>query len=200
MERQKENDRTMKAVRIHEFGDPDVLVYEDAPRPKPKAGQVLVRVHAAGVGAWDPDIRRGEWQEMIEYPLPLILGTDVSGVVEAVGSRVTNLQKGQEVYGVADMTLSGSNAEYALGKAGYFAAKPKSIDHVQAASVPVVAATAWQMLFDLAHLTEGQTVLIHGAAGSVGQFAVQFAKRKGARVIGNASGQGPGICPEFGSR
>ena len=92
----KDNDVNMKAVRLHEYGDPSVLLYEDAPRPQVKAGQVLVRIHAAGVGAWDPQIRRGEWQEMIDYHLPLILGTDVAGKIAAVGQGVTDLHTDQE--------------------------------------------------------------------------------------------------------
>ncbi|MGH2413743.1 MAG: zinc-binding dehydrogenase [Microcystaceae cyanobacterium] len=104
----------MKAVRLHQFGKPNVLVFEDAPRPEPKEGQVLVRVLAAGVGPWDGEIRRGEWQGLFDYPLPLILGRDLSGMVAAVGAGVDRLRVGQEIYGIADMTLSGSNAEYAV--------------------------------------------------------------------------------------
>jgi NADPH:quinone reductase-like Zn-dependent oxidoreductase len=177
----------MKAVRIHKYGPPSVLIYEEAPRPRPEAGQVAVQIHAAGVGVWDPEIRRGEWREMIEYPLPLILGTDVAGKVAEVGNGVTNLQVGQDVYGVVDMTLSGSNAEIGLGRAAALSPKPVSLAYEEASSVPVVAVTAWQMLFDLAKLKGGQTVLVHGAGGNVGRFAVQFAKRAGATVIGTAS-------------
>lgn len=178
---------TMKAVRLHRYGDPDVLIYEDAPRPSPQAGQVLVRIHAAGVGVWDPSIRRGEWQDMVDYRLPLILGTDVAGTVAEVGEGVTDLQAGDDVYGIVDMTLSGSNAEYGLAHAATLAPKPETLGFEEAAAAPIVAATAWQMLFDLGKLEQGQTVLIHGAAGSVGSFAVQFAHRAGARVIGTAS-------------
>jgi NADPH:quinone reductase-like Zn-dependent oxidoreductase len=179
----------MKAVRLHEYGPPDVLVYEDAPRPHPKAGQVVVRIHAAGVGSWDPQIRRGEWQDMVQYSLPLILGTDVAGKVAAVGPAVTDFHAEQDVYGVVDMDLSGSNAEYGLGRAVALSPKPSTLSYEEAASVPVVAVTAWQMLFDLAHLKAEHTVLIHGAGGNVGSFAVQFAKRAGAKVIGTASGK-----------
>jgi NADPH:quinone reductase-like Zn-dependent oxidoreductase len=189
----------MKAVRLHQFGKPNVLVFEDVLRPKPQQGQVLVRVRAAGVGAWDGEIRRGEWKSIFDYPLPLILGTDLSGTVAAIGAGVDRLQVGEEVYGIADMTLSGSNAEYAVCDAKFVAAKPKSLTHIQAASVPVVAATAWQMLFDIANLIQGQTVLIHGAAGSVGQFAVQFAKLKGIRVIVNASGRDADYLQSLGA-
>jgi NADPH:quinone reductase-like Zn-dependent oxidoreductase len=180
--------QTMKAERIHAYGASDVLVHEEnVPRPEPSQDQVLVQVHASGVGPWDADIRRGDWRSMIDYPLPLILGTEVAGVVAEVGPGVTDLQIGQEVYGVVDMTLSGANAEYAVGHAAALAPKPKTLDFIQAAAVPVVTVTAWQMLFDIAQLQVGQTVLVHGAAGSVGNSAVQLAKRTGARVFGTSS-------------
>lgn len=124
---------------------------------------------------------------MIEYPLPLFLGTDVAGTVAEVGKGVTDLQVGQDVYGVVDMTLSGYNAEYGVARAAALSPKPATLRYEEAASVPIVAATAWQMLFDLAELKAKHTVLIHGAGGSVGRFAVQFAKRAGANVIGTAS-------------
>jgi NADPH:quinone reductase-like Zn-dependent oxidoreductase len=180
--------QTMKAERIHSYGTSDVLVHEEnVPRPEPGQDQVLVQVHASGVGPWDADIRRGDWRSMIDYPLPLILGTEVAGVVAEVGPGVTDLQIGQEVYGVVDMTLSGANAEYAVGHAASLAPKPKTLDFIQAAAVPVVTVTAWQMLFDIAQLQAGQIVLVHGAAGSVGNVAVQLAKRTGAHVFGTSS-------------
>lgn len=178
---------TMKAVRIHSYGGPETLVYEEAPRPDAGPGDVLVRVHAAGVNPLDGKIREGRMRALFDYQMPLILGLDVSGVVAAVGSGVTNLKIGQDIYGVMDMSLSGSYAEYALGHAEMVAPKPKTLDYVQAASIPVVAMTAWQALFDVGGLSRGQTILVHAAAGGVGIFAVQFAKSKGARVIGTAS-------------
>jgi NADPH:quinone reductase-like Zn-dependent oxidoreductase len=177
----------MKAVRIHEFGGPEVLQLEEVKTPKPKRGQVLVRVHAAGVGVWEVDIREGEWQGFIDYPLPLIIGTDMSGTVEAVGAGVKGVRVGDEVYGVADMTLSGAYAEYALATPDSIARKPKLLNFVEAASVPVSAVTAWLMINDLGKLTRKQTVLIHGAAGAVGSYAVQLAKLKGATVIATGS-------------
>lgn len=176
----------MKAVRIHTYGGLSNLVYEDAPRPEVGTGQVLVRVHAAGVNPMDWKIREGWFKSIFHYPVPLILGTDMSGVVAAVGSGVTTLQAGEEVYGVVDMTLSGAYAEYALGKPQAIAPKPKTLDYIQAASVPIVALTAWQALFEVG-LQAGQSVLIHAAAGGVGSFAVQFAKLRGLHVIGTAS-------------
>jgi NADPH:quinone reductase-like Zn-dependent oxidoreductase len=180
--------KTMKAVRIHTFGHSETLVYEDAPCPEPEAGQVLVRVHAAGVNPLDWKIREGWLQNFRHDDLPLILGGDISGVVEAVGSGVTNLQPGQEVYGVSN-TMVGGYAEYAIAQSDAVAPKPQSLDHIQAASVPVVAMTAWQSLFEVGQLQSGQSVLIHGAAGGVGSFAVQFAKIRGLQVIATASAQ-----------
>lgn len=177
----------MKAVRMHDFGGTEVLFYEDVPRPEPGAGQLLVQVYAAGVGYWDGEIRRGEWRGMFDYPLPVILGTDVSGIVAAVGSGVTDLKVGDGVYGVVDMTLSGSNAEYAVGRAETLAPKPTTLDHVVASAIPIDAATAQIMVLDLAKVTSGQTVLIQGAGGGVGGYAVQFARRAGAHVIATAS-------------
>src|SRR4051812_35052834 len=173
----------MKAVQIHAFGGPEVLKYEEVPRPEPKPEQVLVRVHAAGLNPVDWKIREG----YLSTPLPMIMGIDFSGVVEAVGSAVTKYLKGDEVFGqVADE--SGSYAEYALATESDITPKPKELSDVAAAALPVAALVPWQALFDTANLAAGQKVLIHGAAGGVGSFAVQFAKWKGAYVIGTASG------------
>ena len=163
------------------------MIYEDAPRPQLGEGEVLIRVRAAGVNPIDWKIRQGFLKEVFPYQMPLILGTDLSGVVEAVGAGVNTLQPGQDVYGVADMTLSGSYAEYAVAKVEAIAPKPQSLDYNQAASVPIVAMTAYQALFEIGKLTAGQSVLIHAAAGGVGSFAVQFAKNKGIKAIGTAS-------------
>ncbi|MDJ0595090.1 MAG: NADP-dependent oxidoreductase [Pleurocapsa sp. MO_226.B13] len=177
----------MKAVRIHSYGGLETMIYEDAPRPQLGEGEVLIRVRAAGVNPIDWKIRQGFLKEVFPYQMPLILGTDLSGVVEAVGAGVNALQPGQDVYGVADMTLSGSYAEYAVAKVEAIAPKPQSLDYNQAASVPIVAMTAYQALFEIGKLTAGQSGLIHAAAGGVGSFAVQFAKNKGIKAIGTAS-------------
>jgi NADPH:quinone reductase-like Zn-dependent oxidoreductase len=177
----------MKAVRIHEYGGPEVLRYEDAPRPEAGPGEVLIRVHAAGVNPVDWKVRAGYAKDRLKYKMPFIPGWDVSGVVEAVGSGVSRLKVGDEVYSRPDISRDGSYAEYMVVKESEVALKPKSIDHVHAAAIPLAALTAWQALFDNAKLSAGQTVLIHGAAGGVGTFAVQLAKMKGARVIGTAS-------------
>jgi NADPH:quinone reductase-like Zn-dependent oxidoreductase len=178
---------TMKAVRIHEYGGPEVLKYEDAPRPKPAAGEVFIRIHATSVNPVDWKLRQGLARSFGERKMPLIIGWDVSGVVEAVGSGVTRLKVGDEVYSRPDLSRDGTYAEYIAVRESEVALKPKSLDHAHAAAIPLAALTAWQALFDAGNLTAGQTVLIHGAAGGVGHFSVQFAKLKGARVIATAS-------------
>jgi NADPH:quinone reductase-like Zn-dependent oxidoreductase len=178
---------TMKAVRIHAYGGPDVLTYEDAPRPTAGDGEVLIRVHATSVNPFDCAVRAGYMSGYFQYNLPLILGTDVSGVVEAVGPGVTNVSPGDAVYTRAGVFRDGANAEYALAFAADVAPKPSSLDHIHAAALPHVALTAWQALFESAQLSAGQTVLIHGAAGGVGHIAVQLAHWRGAKVIGTAS-------------
>ena len=175
----------MKAVRIHRFGSPEVIYLDDVPKPEPARGEVVVRVNAAGIGPWDALIRRGE--SVLEQPLPLILGSDLSGVVVSIGAGVEVLKVGDEVFGVTNERFTGAYAEFAVAKAAMLAPKPKTLNHAHAASVPVVAVTAWQMVFDLAHLSSGQSVLIHGGAGNLGGYAVQLAKRAGAVVITTAS-------------
>src|SRR5947207_7684555 len=174
---------TMKAVQIHAYGGPEVLQHEDVPQPQPKANQILMRVHAAGVNPIDWKLREG----FLSAPLPMIMGIDFSGVVERVGSRATKYRPGDAVFGqVAEE--SGGYAEYAVAMESDVARKPEGLDHIRAAALPVAGLVPWQALFDTANLSAGQTVLIHGAAGGVGSFAVQFAKWKGARVLGTASG------------
>lgn len=167
---------------MRRFGPPDVIEIEDIETPQPEADQVLVHVHAAGVGPWDGWIRSGK--SVLPQPLPLTLGSDLSGVVEAVGARVTGLAPGDEVFGVSSARFTGAYAEQAAVPASMLARKPQSLSHVEAASVPVVAVTALQMLFDHAKVANGERVLILGAVGSVGAYAVQLAHRAGAHVIG----------------
>jgi NADPH:quinone reductase-like Zn-dependent oxidoreductase len=171
----------MKAIRIHEFGSPDVLAMEDVPRPRPGPDEVLIRVAAASVNPVDYKIRAGEFKPP-GLNLPLTPGCDVSGVVEEIGARVTSLHVGDEVYALLDR-VHGGYAEFALTGAANVVLKPQSIDHLHAAAVPLAAITAWQGLFDHGGLKAGERVLIHGAAGGVGHFAVQFAKDRGAYVI-----------------
>ena len=150
----------MKAARIQRFGAPNVIAINDLPRPEPRAGELLVRVMAAGVGHWDALVREGK--SGVHQPLPLILGSELSGMVEAIGANVSGFEPGDEVYGATNEQFTGAYGEYALPSAGRMAQKPKILNFVEAASVPIVAVTAWQTLFDYAHVTAGQTVLIHG--------------------------------------
>ena len=176
-----------KACRVHRFGGPEVISFESISRPEPGEGEVLVRVKAAGVGPWDGWIRAGK--SALPQPLPLTLGSDLSGVVVSVGPNVTAFETGDEVYGVTNPRFVGAYADYAIASAAMIARKPNSLTDVDSASVPVIAVTAWQALFEQAGLVRGQSVLIHGAAGSVGAFAVQFAHQTGLRVVATC-GQG----------
>jgi NADPH:quinone reductase-like Zn-dependent oxidoreductase len=168
----------MQAVLIHETGGPDVLHYEEAERPEPGDGQVLIRVHAASVNPTDWKSRRG----LSETRLPAVLGRDASGTVDV--SRADGFAEGEDVFGYVP---GGGYAEFALASADAIAKKPAALSHEQAAALPVAGMTAWQALFDRGGLTRGQTALIAGAAGGVGHLAVQFAKLAGARVIGTGS-------------
>ncbi|HWD92982.1 MAG TPA: NADP-dependent oxidoreductase [Verrucomicrobiae bacterium] len=186
---------TMKAIQIHEFGGPEVLKLEDIPRPEPGPNEVLVRIHAAGVNPVDWKIREGK---MGQIPLPSIMGVEFSGEVEVLGPEVMEFRVGEPVFGsVAD--ASGSYAEYALAPVAQIIEKPAVLDHVRAAALPVASMTAWQALFDEAKLRKGQKILIHAAAGGVGSFAVQFAKWKGAYVIGTASGPNAHLVRRLGA-
>jgi NADPH:quinone reductase-like Zn-dependent oxidoreductase len=200
--------QVMKAVRQHKFGGPEVLVYEDAPMPEVKADEVLVRVHAVGINPPDWYLRDGykalppEWQPKLSFPL--ILGTDVSGVVEAIGPDVTDLAVGDAVFGMVRFPSMGESrayAQYVSAPAAHLARKPDGIDHAQAAAAPMALLTAWQFLVALGHSEpnplqagmhhpvplEGRRVLVNGAAGGVGHFAVQIAKLRGAHVTAVAS-------------
>ena len=212
----------MKAVRLHEFGGPEVLRYEDAPRPEASDGEVLVRVHAAGLNPPDLYLRDGyralppEWQP--DATFPLILGTDVSGVVSAVGDDVTRFSVGDEVYAMVrfpDDLMKGSSAyaEYVRVPASELALKPAGIDHTQAAAAPMSLLTAWQFLVELGHDVanpfqpfphapvplDGKTVLVNGAGGGVGHLLVQIAKWRGARVIAVASGKHETLLRNLGA-
>jgi NADPH:quinone reductase-like Zn-dependent oxidoreductase len=175
----------VKAARIHEFGSPEVIRIDDVPQPTPNEGEILVRVAAAGVGPWDALLREGKIA--VSSPLPLILGSDLSGVVERMRPGLTKFNTGDQVYGVTNSQFLGAYAEYAVASETMVARKPTCLSFVEAASAPVVAVTAWQMLFDHAHARAGQTVLIHGAAGNVGAYAVQMARNAGLEVFATAS-------------
>jgi NADPH:quinone reductase-like Zn-dependent oxidoreductase len=173
----------MRAARVLRFGPPSVITNDDLPRPEPALGQLLVRVKAAGVGKWDALIREGKAQLQ---PLPLIPGAELSGIVEGIGADVSGFKLGDEVYGATNEQFSGAYAEYAVPFAKKMAQKPNTLSFIEAASAPIVTVTAWQMLFDYARVTAGQTVLIHGAAGNVGAYAVQMAKQAGLHVVASA--------------
>lgn len=177
----------MKAVRINSYGGPEVLAIEEVNCPRPSAGEIVIRVHAAGVNPIDWKVCQGYAKNWLQHRLPLIPGWDVSGVVSAVGSRTDEFKIGDNIYGRLDINRDGAYAEYAVARGQHMALKPRTIDHIHAASIPIAATTAWQALFDIGGLTSGQTVLIHAASGGVGHFAVQLARWQGARVIGTAS-------------
>jgi NADPH:quinone reductase-like Zn-dependent oxidoreductase len=214
--------KTMKAIRQHAFGGPEVLIYEDAPNPELKTGEVLIRVYAVGINPPDWYLRDGyktlppEWRPHVKFPL--ILGTDVSGVVAAVADGVKDLSVGDEVYSMVRFPtgLAGESrayAEYVAAPASEVAPKPAGIDHVHAAGAPMSLLTAWQFLIALGHDEQnplqpkqhepvplaGKTVLVNGAAGGVGNFAVQLAKWKGARVIAAASGKNEAFLRDLGA-
>lgn len=212
----------MKAIRLHEFGGPAVLRYEDAPRPEPKDGEVLVRVHAASINPPDLYLRDGyrtlppEWQP--DPVFPLIPGTDVSGVVAAVSKGTPGFSIGDEVYAMVGfpedlMKGSGAYAEYVCVPASELALKPHGLNHVQAAALPMSLLTVWQFLIETGHDApnpfqsfkhvptelEGKTVLVNGAGGGVGHLAVQVARWRGARVIAVASGKHESLLRELGA-
>jgi len=212
--------KTMKAVRLHQFGGPDVLRYEEAPRPEFKSGEVRVRVHAVGINPPDWYLREGyktlppDWRPAV--PLPVIPGTDVSGVIEAVAPDVHSFCVGDEVFGMVRFPSFGESAayaEYVAAPASDLALKPSGIDHTQAAGAPMSLLTAWQFLVELGHdqpnplqaashrpvPLDGKTVLVNGAAGGVGHLAVQVAKLKGAHVIAVASSGHQSFLREIGA-
>jgi NADPH:quinone reductase-like Zn-dependent oxidoreductase len=190
-------DTSMMAWRVHAFGPPEAMKFERVPRPVPGRGEILVEVHAAGVGPWDGWIRAGK--SALPQPLPLTLGSDLSGDIHAVGPDVSDLHIGDRVYGVTNPRFIGAYAEYALASAAMIARKPTSLTYIEAASVPVIAVTAWQGLFDQGQLKAGQTLVIHGAAGNVGAYAVQLARRAGIRTIATAATEEVGFVRDLGA-
>ena len=189
----------MKAVVIHEYGGPEVLKYEDVPRPEPKEDQILVRVIAAGVNPVDEAGRSERSAKFFGITLPFTPGYDIAGIVEKTGGKITKFKTGDSVYAYLSLTKGGGYAEYAAASEAEAAAKPKSISFVEAAGVPVVALTAWQALIDTAKLSAGQTVLIHGRSGGVGTFAIQIAKARGAKVIATASTANQDFLKQLGA-
>jgi len=190
---------TMKAVVIHEYGGPEVLKYEDVPQPEPKQDQLRIHVIAAGVNPVDGMIRSGMFDKEGRRAFPVILGGDISGVVEKVGSNITKFKSGDPVFAYVSLDNSGGYAQYAVVTEREAAPKPKSLTYVEAAAVPIVALTAWQALIDTAKLKAGQTVLIHGGSGGVGSFAIQIAKAHGAKVIATASTANQELLKQLGA-
>lgn len=189
----------MKAIRIHARGGPDHLVYEDVPQPHPGSGEVLVRVTATAVIAnelrWNETYETKDGSKRV-LPIP---GRDLSGVVVELGPGVTTLSEGAEVYAMLNYGRDGAEADYTIARPFELAPKPRTLDHVQAAAVPLSALTAWQGLFEQAGLVAGQSVLIHGGVGGVGVFAVQLAHWAGAQVIATASARNRGLLRELGA-
>ncbi|MBI1276887.1 MAG: zinc-binding dehydrogenase [Anaerolineaceae bacterium] len=191
---------SMKAVRIHQYGSPDVLIYEDAPRPSPAAGEVLVKVQAVGINPVDWKTRAGSGMSgRYGSAFPLIIGWDIAGVVEALGENADKFKVGDEVFGMVRFPGIGSAyAEYVAAPQTELALKPKNIDALEAAAYPLVTLTAWQALFEAGNLVSGERLLIQGAAGGVGHVAVQLATWKGAYVIGTGSTNNVDFLKELG--
>jgi NADPH:quinone reductase-like Zn-dependent oxidoreductase len=187
----------MRAVVAHEYGAPDVLKLEQVQTPEPKDDEALVRVIASSVNPADPLTLSGKYAKEFGTHLPLIAGYDIAGVVEKTGANITRLKVGDAVYGYP--TFGGAWADYVAVKEWEVAAKPKSLNFVEAAAVPMGALTAWQALVDVAKLQPGQTILIHGGSGGVGSFAVQIAKARGARVIATASTKNQDVLKQLGA-
>jgi len=187
---------TMKAIVVHQYGGPEVLKYEDAPRPEPKEDEILIRVMAAGVNPVDAYIRSGRFPA---GKLPYIPGMDVAGTVEKTGAKVTKLKVGDPVYAYLSFGEQGGYAQFAIAKENEAGLKPKTTSYEEAAAVPLAATTAWQALVDTAKLDKGQTILIHGASGGVGHFAVQIAKARGAKVLATASTANQGLLTQLGA-
>ena len=177
----------MKAMVVHEFGGPEVMKYEDAPRPEPKDDEILVQVMAAAVNPVDSYVRQGMFAKRGMDNRPAIIGYDISGVVEKTGTNAKKFKAGDKVYSYLSVMRGGGYAEFAIAKESETALKPKNINFEEAAAVPLAATTAWQSLVDEAKLNAGQTVLVHGGSGGVGSFAIQIAKARGVKVIATAS-------------
>lgn len=188
----------MKAIRVHTYDGPDAVVYEEVARPSPASGQVLVKVYGSSVNPIDSAMTLGYFQTMLPFELPFIPGFDLAGVVEAVGEGVSSFSVGDAVYGFSELHHQASYAEYVVVHENELVRKPDSISFIEAGVVPLAAITAWQGLFEHGDLQAGQTVLIHGAGGGVGSFAVQLALAKGARVLATASTSKISMLRELG--
>lgn len=190
---------TMKAVRFHQFGGPEVLVYEDMPRPDAGEGEVLIKVRTASVNPIDWKVRAGMVQQRIPVTLPLVVGRDVAGVVEAVGAGVSAFKAGDEVMGQTAMGKHGSFAEFTVAPVKDLVKKPAALSFSIAAALPIAGAAAWHSIYEAAEVKPGQTVLVQGAAGGVGMLVVQLAKRAGATVIATCSGRNVDMVKSLGA-
>ncbi len=190
---------TMKAIVVHEYGGPEVLKLDDVPRPVPKENEILVKVIAAGVNPVDSAARSEKFAQFLKIKLPAIPGYDIAGVIEKTGATVTKLKAGDPVYAYIALDKGGGYAEYALATEKETSPKPKSLNYVEAAAVPLVSLTAWQALIDTAKVSAGQTVLIHGGSGGVGSFAIQIAKARGAKVFATASTPNQDLLKQLGA-
>lgn len=191
----------MKAILIDSYGGVEKLVLKDVPRPVPGDDEILVRVYAAGVNPADAKIREGKaFASLYRDPFPLILGWDASGVVEEVGKNVTTFKPGDAVFGMIGFPYEGgAYGEFIVARQDEIALKPPSLDHKEAAALPLAALTAWQALFDAADLKAGDKVLIHAGAGGVGHLGVQLAKWKGAYVISTCAKRDIDFLKEIGA-
>jgi NADPH:quinone reductase-like Zn-dependent oxidoreductase len=189
----------MKAVRIHHYGNNDRVVVDDVPRPEPGADDLLVSVRAASINPVDFKIRDGKVKVLLRYRMPLTLGNDLSGVVEAVGANVTRFKVGDAIYARLDKQRIGALADYALVSESAAARKPERLSHEEAASIPLVGLTAWQALVEIGQLAAGQKVLIHAGSGGVGTFAIQLAKQLGAFVATTASARNAELVKRLGA-
>ena len=192
------NPATMKAVVANGYGGPEVLKYQDVPKPQPKNDEILVRVMAAAVNPVDTYVRQGRLGKRSNDSGPLIIGYDIAGVVEKTGADARKFKPGDAVYCYLSVMRGGGYAEFAVAKESEAALKPKNINFEEAAAVPLAATTAWQALIDTAKIDKGQTVLIHGGSGGVGSFAVQIAKARGAKVIATASTAHQALLKQLG--
>jgi NADPH:quinone reductase-like Zn-dependent oxidoreductase len=188
------SEKKQAAIVVHEYGGPEVLKYEEIQRLEPKDDEILIRVIAAGVNAIDAAIRSGKFEKVLGTRLPFIPGSDIAGVVEKAGSKITKFKNGDSVFAYTDLKNGGGYAEYIVATEREAASKPQSLTHLEAAAVPIVASTAWQALIETAKLNTGQTVLIHG-----GTFAIQIAKARGAKVIATASTRNQDLLKELGA-
>jgi NADPH:quinone reductase-like Zn-dependent oxidoreductase len=189
----------MKAVRIHQYGNEDVLKLEEIPVPEIGPDDVLIRVKAAGINPVDWKIRQGYMEARKIHKLPLILGWDLSGIIEKMGEEVHTFNIGDEVYSRPAFERNGAYAELIAVRAVEVARKPRSLTHTEAAGIPLAGITAWESLVNTAQIQEGQKVLIHAASGGVGSLAVQIAKVKGCRVIGTTSGANVDLVKSLGA-